>query len=127
MPWRRGDVGFELGAATMNTIITFGLVIVGVAIGVIATAPDVAVLPIVVFLVAACIVIPVAIYPMTYTLWQALDIAMRGADDTMPWGEARAARAPRPSGPSQPSRSSQPSRPSRPPRAGGDGASGEKA
>ena len=94
MAWRRGDVGFELGAATMNTIITFGIVIVGVTVGVIATSPDVAVVPIVVFLVAACIVVPVLIYPMTYTLWQALDVAMRGADDTMPWGQPPSRRDP---------------------------------
>jgi hypothetical protein len=87
MPWRRGDVGFELGAATMNTIITFGIVIVGVAVGVIATAPDVAVVPIVLALVAGCIVIPIVIYPMTYTLWQAIDVAVRGSDD--PGGSRR--------------------------------------
>jgi uncharacterized protein (DUF983 family) len=104
MPWRRGDVGFELGAATINTIITFGVVIVGVAVGVIATSPDVAVVPIVLILVATCIVVPILIYPITYTLWQALDIAMRGADDTMPRGQPpRRAPSPPPSRPpSQP-------------------------
>ena len=81
MPWRRGDVGFELGAATMNTIITFGLVIVGVVIGVVATSPDIAVVPIVIGLVIACVVIPVLIYPITYTLWQAIDIAVRNEED----------------------------------------------
>jgi uncharacterized protein (DUF983 family) len=115
--WRRGDVGFELGAATMNTIITFAIVIVGVAAGVIATAPDVAVVPIVAFLVVACIVIPIAIYPMTYTLWQALDVAMRGADDTMPWGEARGEVR------GELTRSAA----RRPPGPLGDGVSGEKA
>ena len=81
MPWRRGDVGFELGAATMNTIITFGIVIVGVVIGVVATSPDIAVVPIVIGLVIACVVIPVLIYPITYTLWQAIDIAVRNEED----------------------------------------------
>ena len=89
MPWRRGDVGFELGAATVNTIITFGIVIVGVAIGVIATAPDVAVVPIVVGLIAACVVIPVLIYPISYTLWQAIDVAVR-SDDLAPARPPRA-------------------------------------
>jgi uncharacterized protein (DUF983 family) len=92
MPWRRGDVGFELGAATMNTIITFAIVIVGVAIGVISTAPDVAVVPIVGFLVVACIVVPIVIYPMTYTLWQALDIAVRTEDATPPRRRSGAVR-----------------------------------
>jgi uncharacterized protein (DUF983 family) len=76
-PWRRGDVGFELGAATVNTIITFGLLVVGTAVGVIVTSPDIAVLEIVLGLVAAAVVVPAVIYPMSYTLWQALDLAMR--------------------------------------------------
>jgi hypothetical protein len=38
-PWRRGDVGFELGAVTVTTIVTFGAVVIGVAAGLILTAP----------------------------------------------------------------------------------------
>ena len=75
--WRRGDVGYELGAATINTIVTFGLLVIGTAVSVIATSPDIPVLPIVAGLVVAAIVIPIAIYPMTYTVWQAIDLAMR--------------------------------------------------
>jgi uncharacterized protein (DUF983 family) len=91
MPWRRGDVGFELGAATVNTIITFSIVIVGVAIGVIATSPDIAVVPIVIGLVVACVVIPVVVYPVSYTLWQAIDVAVRTEDAPRPT-RARPAR-----------------------------------
>ena len=75
--WRRGDVGYELGAATVNTIITFGLVILGTVVAVIATSPDIAVFEIVVGLIVTAIVIPIVIYPMTYTIWQAVDLAMR--------------------------------------------------
>jgi uncharacterized protein (DUF983 family) len=76
-PWRRGDVGFELGAATVNTIITFGVIIVGAAVAMIATSPDIPTVRIVVGLVIAAVVVPVLIYPVTYTLWQALDLVMR--------------------------------------------------
>ena len=76
-PWRRGDVGFELGAATVNTIITFGLIVVAGAVAMIATAPDIPTMRIVIGLVITAVVVPVLIYPMTYTLWQALDLAMR--------------------------------------------------
>ncbi len=76
-PWRRGDVGFELGAATVNTIITFMVIIVAGAVAMIATSPDIPTVTIVVCLVVAAVVIPVLIYPVTYTLWQALDLAMR--------------------------------------------------
>jgi uncharacterized protein (DUF983 family) len=76
-PWRRGDVGFELGAATINTIITFGVIIMSGAVAMIATSPDIPTVKIVVCLVVAAIAIPILIYPVTYTLWQALDLAMR--------------------------------------------------
>lgn len=58
-------------------MITLGLIIVGAVVGMIATAPDFAVLAIVVGLVVAAMVIPVVVYPVSYTLWQALDLAMR--------------------------------------------------
>jgi hypothetical protein len=70
-------VGFELGAATVNIIITLGLIIVGVTVGMILTAPHFAVVPIVLGLVVAALVVPVLVYPMSYTLWQALDLVMR--------------------------------------------------
>jgi uncharacterized protein (DUF983 family) len=76
-PWRRGDVGFELGAATVNTIITFGVIIVAGGVAMIITAPDIPTVRIVIGLVIAAVVVPVLIYPMTYTLWQAFDLAMR--------------------------------------------------
>ncbi len=61
----------------INTIITFGVIIVSGAVAMIATSPDIPTVKIVVCLVVAAIVIPVLIYPVTYTLWQALDLAMR--------------------------------------------------
>jgi uncharacterized protein (DUF983 family) len=76
-PWRRGDVGFELGAVTVTTIVTFGAVVIGVAAGLILTAPDFAVLEIMIGLVVVAVVMPVLIYPISYTLWQACDLAMR--------------------------------------------------
>lgn len=80
MPWRRDDVGFELGAMTVNTIVTFGLIVLGVTSGMIATAPEFAVREIVVALVLGAAVVPVLLYPVSYTLWQALDLAMRPPD-----------------------------------------------
>jgi uncharacterized protein (DUF983 family) len=84
MPWRRSDVGFELGAMTVNIIITFGLIVAGATIGLIATAPEFAVLEIMVALGVAAVVVPVALYPVSYTLWQALDLAMRRPDREKP-------------------------------------------
>jgi uncharacterized protein (DUF983 family) len=74
--WRRGYEGFELGAMAINIIVCFGALVVGVGIGVAVTAPDVAVLPLLVTLAVWAVVMPVVMYPVSYTLWQAVDLAM---------------------------------------------------
>lgn len=76
-PWRRGYEGFELGAIAMNSVVTFGLIVVGASVAMVATAPDFAVVPIVIGLVVGALVLPVALYPVSYTVWQAIDLAMR--------------------------------------------------
>lgn len=76
-PWRRGYEGFELGALAMNTIVTLALIVVGASVAMAATAPDFAVVPIVVGLVIGAAVVPVVLYPVSYTVWQAIDLAMR--------------------------------------------------
>jgi len=81
--WRRGDVGFELGAATVAAIITLGSLLVALTASLVVTWPEVAVVPLLVVLGVAGVVIPIAIYPITFTSWQALDLVMRPvtADD----------------------------------------------
>lgn len=69
---------------TVNVIITFGLIVFGVTAGMVATAPDFAVVEIVVALVVGAAVVPVLLYPVTYTLWQALDLAMRPPEASRP-------------------------------------------
>lgn len=69
--------GFSLGATTMNTIVTFGLIAVVIVVGMIATFPDIAVVPILVVAVAVAVVVPIAFYPISYTAWAAIDLAMR--------------------------------------------------
>jgi uncharacterized protein (DUF983 family) len=75
--WHRGYEGFELGAMAVSIILCFGALVVGVAIGVVATLPDVAVAPLVIILGLCAVVLPVVVYPVSYTLWQAIDLAMR--------------------------------------------------
>src|SRR5262245_37606803 len=76
IPWRRGYEGFELGAMTVNTIVCFGLLLIGAGAGIAATLPDVSVVPLVVILGLGAIVLPILLYPVSYTLWQAIDLAM---------------------------------------------------
>jgi uncharacterized protein (DUF983 family) len=71
--WHREE-GFELGAVTVNTIITFGALTIAMVIGFVATSPDIPVLPFVLALSAVAIVMPILIYPFTYTMWFAFDL-----------------------------------------------------
>ncbi len=73
LAWRREE-GFELGALTMNTIVTFGALTLAMVVGFIATSPDIPVLPFVLALAGVAIVVPIIIYPFTYTLWLAFDL-----------------------------------------------------
>src|SRR5687768_5836540 len=77
--WRR-EVGFELGAVTVNTIITFGALTVFMVIGFVLTVPDVPVLPFVLGLMAVGLLMPIIIYPFTYTIWLAIDLTMHPPD-----------------------------------------------
>lgn len=82
--WRRGYEGFELGALAISAIVCLGSLIVGLGIGVIATSPDIPVRQMILVLGAGAIVLPVAVYPISYTVWQAVDIAMRPPDEADP-------------------------------------------
>jgi hypothetical protein len=70
-------VGFELGAAAMAAIITLGPLIAALGVIVAITWPTVAVVPTMAVLVPAAVILPVVLYPVSYTMWQAVDIAMR--------------------------------------------------
>jgi uncharacterized protein (DUF983 family) len=78
--WRREE-GFELGAVTMNTIITFGALTIFMVVGFVMTVPDVPVLNFVVGLMAVGVLMPILIYPFTYTMWLALDLTVHPPDD----------------------------------------------
>lgn len=84
--WHRGYDGFELGALTVNVIITFATVIVAMVVGIVLTMPDIAVLPLVLGLIGVAIVLPLLVYPISHTIWQAVDLFMRppGPGDDAP-------------------------------------------
>jgi uncharacterized protein (DUF983 family) len=74
--WQRGYEGFELGAMAINLVVVFGALIVGLIVGVALTVPDIPVVPMVVVLGAVAVILPIAVYPVSYTVWQAVDLAM---------------------------------------------------
>jgi ABC-type proline/glycine betaine transport system permease subunit len=65
----------------MNTIVTFGALTIFMVVGFIMTVPDVPVFGFVVGLMAIGIVLPILIYPFTYTMWLALDLTVHPPDD----------------------------------------------
>ncbi len=75
--WRRGDVGYELGAASVTAIITLGplMLILGGMVAV--TWPDVNVAAMFVVLALLAVVLPFFTYGPAYCLWQAIDIVLR--------------------------------------------------
>ncbi len=66
----------------MNTVMTTFLLLVGMTIGLIKTVPDVPVAKLVLALGALGVVLPVLLYPFTYTLWLALDLTVHPLTDT---------------------------------------------
>jgi len=86
--WRRGYEGFELGALTISAIVCMGSLIVGLGVWIVATSPDIPVLRMIIVLGIAAVILPVIVYPSSYTTWQAVDLAMRppqpGDADTPP-------------------------------------------
>ena len=70
-------VGHWVGAVGMNTILTFGALFVVLIVGLLASYPDIAVLPVLLTSVAVAVVLPIVAWPYSQTLWTAVDIMMR--------------------------------------------------
>jgi uncharacterized protein (DUF983 family) len=75
--YRRGDHAFELGAVTANIILTFIGLLLAIVLAVVLTLPDVSVWWIVGSAATVAIVGPALWYPVSFTLWQAIDLWMR--------------------------------------------------
>ena len=72
--WERGYEGYELGAATMGVFMTFGSIIAWMVISVIF---GVALVPLLVIAGLMAISIPIISYPLTYGVWQGVDLFIR--------------------------------------------------
>lgn len=75
--YRRGDSAFELGAITANIILTFGTILISILVLVSLTAPDVPITTLTVVVAGIALVGPALYYPVSFTLWQAIDLWMR--------------------------------------------------
>lgn len=69
--------GHWIGAIGINTIVSFALLGIVVIVGAILTYPDGSVLRLVLVAIAVAIAGPTLFYPMSKTLWTAIDLGMR--------------------------------------------------
>ena len=61
----------------MALVLNIGLVLLAVAVAVALTVPDVPVVTLYVVLASAAIVIPLVTWPLTHTIWMAIDLRVR--------------------------------------------------
>ena len=76
----RDTEGHELGSMTIASMINIILIMVAMGVAIALTAPDVPVLTLYIVLASAALVFPVLTWPVTHTLWMAIDLAARPMD-----------------------------------------------
>ena len=69
--------GHWIGALGMNTIVTLGAVLVAVVVSFLLTYPDGSIAVALAVIVGTAILVPLAFFPVSKTLWSAIDLAMR--------------------------------------------------
>ncbi len=77
----RNTSGHELGSMTIALILNIGLVVVAIAIAIIVTVPDIPVLTLSVVLAVTSIIVPIVTWPISHTLWSAIDLRFRPIDE----------------------------------------------
>jgi hypothetical protein len=70
-----------LGALAVAFILTGGSLLVTMAVGIVRTYPNVALVPVLGSTVAVTLVVGIFGYPVSYTTWQAVDLWMRPPTD----------------------------------------------
>ena len=88
--YRRGDDAFELGAVTANIIMTFLSILITILILVLVTVPDVPVFGVAVAAGTVALIGPALFYPLSFTVWQAVDLWMRRPTEAELRGESDA-------------------------------------
>ena len=61
----------------MATVITLGPLLVVLAVALVVVWPTIPVGPLLVFFIPSALLLPLVTYPLSYTVWQALDLTMR--------------------------------------------------
>jgi uncharacterized protein (DUF983 family) len=69
--------GHQVGAVGMNTVVSFGTLLVAIAVGLVLTYPDPPVAALLAVSIGIALVVPILFFPFSRTLWSAIDLAMR--------------------------------------------------
>ena len=64
----------------MAAMLTLGPLIMLLALALVITWPAIPVVPLLAALLPAALVLPIVAYPVSYTVWQALDLTFRAVD-----------------------------------------------
>lgn len=78
-PTERSDDQW-IGSLGINTMVSFTLLVVVIAVGFTVTYPDPPVTTLLVVAVAVAALFPVLFFPISKSLWSAIDLAMRPAE-----------------------------------------------
>ena len=80
--WERNLEGFQLGAAAMNIMMTGGSLLSVMAIGVVATYPEVPTWPLIAIVGSVALIVGIGGFPTSYTVWLAIDLRLRPLDES---------------------------------------------
>ncbi len=69
--------GHWIGAIGINTIVSFGILLGSLVVSFVVTFPDFPVVPLMIWHALLAVVVPILFFPISRTLWTAIDIAMR--------------------------------------------------
>jgi hypothetical protein len=69
--------GHWIGSLGLNTIVSFGALLVAVVVGFAATTPDPPLAILMIVTVAVAAITPLVFFPWSRTLWSAIDLLMR--------------------------------------------------
>lgn len=103
----RCDLRFErhegqwVGSLGMNTIVSFGVLLLVMVVGMLLTYPDIPMWPLTGLSVATALLVPLIAFPWSRTLWMVVDLMMTPVrrDELDPaWAAAAPAPAPTPPG-----------------------------
>jgi hypothetical protein len=72
--------GHELGSMTVALVLNIGIIVTALAMAIVFTVPDVPVLTLYLVLASTAVIVPIATWPMTHTIWMAIDLRFRPVD-----------------------------------------------